>query len=404
MVKKNILVIPPDTHGVGKFRILDPFKFIGDNYQHDFHVDIVFNVPNENEYFKKYDIVVFHSFIHQTTHEDNVNRIKWLKKEGIKTIMDIDDYWSPDQRHPAYRQIISTKTNEHKVEILKLVDYITTTTDHFKKTIIEKLKIENVFVFPNAVNENENQFIPKPIKSDKVRFGWIGGSSHLYDIELLKDGIHMLHDKFKKNSQLVLCGFDIRGSVTEFNKTTNETFVRPIKPEETVWYKYEKIFTKNYDLNLEYKKFLLKFLPISYEDTNEFYRRRWTMDVNNYATNYNHFDVSLIPLVPTLFNSNKSQLKIIESGFHKKAVIVSETEPYIGDLTNAITDGKLNETGNALFVNPKKDHKDWFKNMKKVIENPEIINILGERLYNTVKDKYSLKKVSEDRVNFLKTI
>ena len=79
MSKIKILAIPSDTHGVGKFRILDPYKYIGDNYLNDIHVDILLNVPNNDETFTGYDIVVFHSFIHQTTHEDNINRIKWLK-------------------------------------------------------------------------------------------------------------------------------------------------------------------------------------------------------------------------------------------------------------------------------------------------------------------------------------
>jgi biotin carboxylase len=74
-----------------------------------------------------------------------------------------------------------------KVEMMKLSDYVTTTTPIFSKTIKDRLKIKNVLVFPNAVNEQESQFQPKPTKSDKVRFGWLGGSSHLHDIDLMTD-------------------------------------------------------------------------------------------------------------------------------------------------------------------------------------------------------------------------
>ena len=76
MSKIRILAIPPDTYGVGKYRILDPFKYIGDNYSDEFHVDIITNVEQNDEFFKNYDIVVFHSFIHQSSHEDNIERIK----------------------------------------------------------------------------------------------------------------------------------------------------------------------------------------------------------------------------------------------------------------------------------------------------------------------------------------
>ena len=174
---------------------------------------------------------------------------------------------------------------------------------------------------------------------------------------------------------------------------------------ETVWYKYEKYFTDDYKvLSLPYRDYLGTFVEGSYDDVNEPYRRRWTKEVNSYATNYNTFDVSLAPLVESLFNANKSQLKVIEAGFHKKAIIASETDPYTLDLISAVNDGKFNSNGNALLVNPKRNHKDWAKHMKRLVENPNMIEDLGNRLYETVKDTYSLKKVCKDRVEFFKTI
>ena len=405
MSKIKILAIPSDTHGVGKFRILDPYKFIGDNYSDDVHVDISFNAENNDEFFRNYDIVVFHSFIHQTTHEDNITRIKWLKKEGIKVIMDIDDFWSVDQRHPMFQTIIVNKIAEKKLEMLKLVDYVTTTTPIFAKTIGDKLKSKNILVFPNSVNDEEPQFKPNPIQSDKIRFGWLGGSSHLYDIELLSDGISSTHDTFGNKVQFVLCGFDLRGQVTEINRQTGEQKRRDIRPTETVWYKYESMFTKNYKvLDDEYQKYLLNFVELPYNDEDKPYRRRWTQDITKYGNNYNYFDVSLAPLVESVFNANKSQLKIIEAGFHKKAIIASETDPFTLDLVSAVDEGKFNDKGNSLLVNPKRNHKDWAKQMKRLVDNPNMIEDLGNRLYETVKDKYSLRNTCRDRVEFFKSI
>ena len=405
MSKIKILAIPSDSHGVGKFRILDPYKYIGDNYINDIHVDISFNVPNTNESFNGYDIVVFHSFIHQTSQEDNVNRIKWLKTQGIKTIMDIDDFWSPDQRHPMYQQIVASRIAERKLEMLRLVDYISTTTPIFAKTIQNKLNTKNILIFPNSVNDEEPQFQPKPIKSDRVRFGWLGGSSHLHDIELMNDGIATTLDNLKDKVQFVLCGFDLRGNVTEIDRNTGEQRKRPINPTETVWYRYEQSFTKNYtSLDLEYRNYLLSFAELPYNDEDKIYRRRWTQDIMKYANNYNYFDVSLAPLVESTFNGNKSQLKIIEAGFHKKAIIVSETDPYTLDLISAVDNGNYNSNGNALLVNPKRNHKDWAKHMKRLVDNPNMIEDMGNRLYETVKDKYSLRKTCQDRVEFFKSI
>ena len=405
MSKIKILAIPSDKHGVGKFRMMDPYSFIGNNYQDEIHVDITYNADNNDNYFKDYNIVVFHTFIHQTNHEQNINRIKWLQSQGIKVIMDIDDLWFVDQRHPMFHVIKNSKVGEMKVDMMKLVDYVSTTTSIFAKTIMDRLKIKNVLVFPNAVDETEPQYQINPTKSDKVRFGWLGGSSHLHDIELMSNGISSTYNTFGNKVQFVLCGFDTRGTVTEIEQTTGQQKQRPIQPLETVWYKYEQIFTDNSKvLSLPYRAYLSTFTEGDYDDINEPYRRRWTKEINSYATNYNTFDVSLAPLVDSLFNGNKSQLKIIEAGFHKKAIIASETDPYTLDLISAVDEGKFNNKGNALLVGTKKNHKDWAKHMKRLVENPNMIEDLGNRLYETVKDTYSLKKVCKDRVEFFKSI
>jgi len=406
MSKLRILAIPSDAHGVGKYRVLDPFKYIGNNFNDEIHVDITMNLEDSDEVFNNYDIVVFHSFIHQVNHERNVERVKWLKAKGIKTIMDIDDFWTVDQRHPLYEQIRVAKVGEKKIELLKLVDYVTCTTPFFADEIKKRLGLtKNVFIFPNAVDENEPQFKSNPIKSDRLRFGWLGGSSHLHDIELLQSGIESIQNLYLDKTQFVLCGFDLRGTVTEIDKSTGQQRQRPIMPHETVWSKYESIFTKSYKvLNDEYKNHLTSFKETDYPSMDVPYVRRWTQEVSKYAMNYNYFDVSLAPLVESFFNSCKSQLKVIEAGFHKKAIIASETNPYTIDLVSAVDSGVFNDKGNALLVSPRKNHKDWAKHMKRLVDNPALVEDLGNRLYETVKVKYSLKKVCEDRVEFFKSI
>jgi glycosyltransferase involved in cell wall biosynthesis len=405
MSKIKILAIPSDTHGVGKYRILDPYKYIGENFSDEFHVDISFDVPNEDDFFKNYDIVVFHSFIHKTTHEDNIKRIIWLKNKGIKTVVDIDDLWNVDPKHPMYLQIKQNNVAQKRVELLKSSDYISTTTPIFADTIKQRLGLTNTVIFPNAIDENETQFQSNVDKSDKIRFGWLGGSSHLYDLELLESGISSIHYSYKDKVQFVLCGFDTRGTVTEMDRETGKQRRRQILPHETVWFKYENMFTDKYRvLDEDYRKYLLTFMETPYNDEDKPYRRRWTRDITKYGLNYNLFDISLAPLVESEFNSNKSQLKIIESGFHKKAVIASGVKPYTLDLISALDQGVFNNKGNSLIVSPSKNHKEWAKHMKKLVENPNMIEDLGNRLYETVKNKYSLKNVTQDRIQFFKSI
>jgi len=229
---------------------------------------------------------------------------------------------------------------------------------------------------------------------------WIG-NSHLKDLEILNGVVNKLqNDGLLNKVQFVLCGFDTRGSHTEIDQKTGQQKVRPITPMESVWYQYEKIFTNNYSIvSPEYKDFLMKFTQEEFPNIqNESYRRVWTKHISTYATNYNLFDISLAPLAENTFNKVKSQLKVIEAGFHKKALIAQNFGPYQIDLKNAVKfGGGFDETANSILVDTNKNHKDWYDSIKKLVKNPEIITVLQENLHNTVKDTYSLNKVTESR-------
>ena len=405
MSKIRILAISPDTFGVGKFRILDPYTFLSDKHSDEFHVDISNGVEQDDSIFLNYDIVVFHSFIHNAPHEINVARVNWLKSKGIKVVMDTDDFWIVDRKHPMYERIKLNDLPRKRAELLRLADYVSCTTKVYAETIKKRLGVKNIVIFPNAIDETESQYQPNPIESDKIRFGWLGGSSHLHDIEIMRSGISTTLTNYGDKVQFYLCGFDTRGTLTIIDPATKKTVNRPVKPEETVWFKYEHIFTNNYKvINEDYKNYLLKFSQEeTYDATNEQYVRVWTQPVTKYANNYNNFDVSLAPLLSNDFNMNKSQLKAIEAGFHKKALIASETLPYTLDLVNSIDQGKFTD-GNALLVSHSKNHKQWAQHMKRLIDNPNMIEDLGNRLYETVKDTYSLRNVTLNRVEFFKSI
>ena len=45
-----------------------------------------------------------------------------------------------------------------------------------------------LIVLPNAIDPKEPQFNEPTLDSDKIRVGWLGGSSHLHDLKLL-DGM-----------------------------------------------------------------------------------------------------------------------------------------------------------------------------------------------------------------------
>jgi len=400
MTKIRVLVLPSDRTGVGKFRSVEPHIFLQNKYSEDFHVDIDYEPKvNDDNFWKNYDIVHFH----RTITKDYVSTpklIEKLHKMGIVTIADIDDYWLPTREHPAHAMIMNNKLHEKIMDNLRAAQYVTTTTSLFAQEI-KKLN-KNVFVLPNAINSNEPQFQEKTLPSDKLRFGWLGGSSHLWDLKLLEGNFSKISN-LKDQYDLYLCGFDVRGTVTEIDQRTGQQKQRPIKPEETVWAEYEKIFTNNYQfVDENYKNFLLSYKQEQYNDEN-FYHRVWTLPVTSYAKNYSKFDVSLAPIKNHIFNRMKSQLKVIEAGFYKKAIIASDVGPYTIDLTHSLQNGNFVD-GNALLVKEHRNHGDWSKFMKKLIQNPSWAEDLGERLYETVSKTYDLNIVTDTRAQIYKSL
>ena len=106
----------------------------------------------------------------------------------------------------------------------------------------------------------------------------------------------------------------------------------------------------------------------------------------------------LAPLKECDFNKVKSQLKVIEAGFFNKAFIGQDFGPYQLDIKPMIEKGGvINEDGNGLLVETSKNHKQWAKYIKKLIDEPELIQKLADNLTNTVKDKYSVATVAKDR-------
>jgi glycosyltransferase involved in cell wall biosynthesis len=402
MSKIKVLCLPSDRTGVGKFRSVDPHISLQNQYPDDFHVDIIYDPPmNDDNFWKGYDIISYHRSIGTDFDLANI-MIKKLNSMGIPTVCDIDDYWMPGKEHPIHDIIRVNKINEKIVNNIRDSKYVTTTTTLFAEEI--KKTNKNVTIFPNGINPNEAQFREPTPESDRLRVGWLGGSSHLHDLQLLEQSFSKLIP-LKDKVQYVLCGFDTRGSVTEINKETGEQKRRDIKPEETVWATYEKIFTQNFQIiSEEYKKHLLNYNQEEYSNMqNESYRRVWTQPVTSYAKNYSKFDVSLAPLKNHMFNRMKSQLKVIESGFYKKALIASNLGPYTIDLKHCLKNGNFVD-GNALLVDENRNHSDWAKYIEKLVKNPNLVKDMGERLYETVKDIYDLKVITKNRAEFYKSI
>jgi glycosyltransferase involved in cell wall biosynthesis len=271
-----------------------------------------------------------------------------LKKAGVKTIIDYDDYWVLPQDHILYPHYKKNGTTKILVDALREFDYVTTTTELLQKEIRKiNPKCE---VFENAINPVLEQFKPEPSKSDKVRFGWIGGHCHLPDIKLLEDTPERLMAT-EKNWEIYLFGHDGR--------------------KNSPYDRFADILC-NHGKTLDH----LKVFRMA--------------SVETYTRFYNLIDVCLVPLVDNKFNNLKSELKMVEAAFYKKALIVSNVYPY----------KKWAKAKNCLTCDNK---TDWVKHMKRLMDK-SLREDLGNRLYEDLHERFDLRIVNKRREQFYESI
>ena len=405
--KIKVLIVPSDSYGVGRYRSVLPAQGLQKYFPDRFDVDVNLH-PNwsDIESLKKYDIIHFHKGL-EPDQEAFWNTLNILREAGVKIIMDVDDaYWHIDRTHPTYHANQHGNVPERTRKTMRLVDWITTTTPIFEKECLKYNK--NVKVLPNGLDPEEPQVATQkvPSKTGRLRIGFIMGSSHEPDLEIMRDTFGKIG---WENIEVHLCGYDIRGTMTIYQPDGSAT-QRPIKPEETCWHRFEQLVTDNYNpyvVSPEYKQFLDQSIPNSeYPGVdNERYVRQWTKDVNNYLKHYDTIDVLLVPLSESTFNSFKSQLKLIEAAFKDTAVICSNFGPYTIDGVGLFEKGGgINERGNVIFVDETRNHKDWAKAIKRLVDHPEYIDLLKKNLKETIIPKYNMKTLSEDRAEFYEKV
>lgn len=385
MDKIKVLVINVSNAGVGKFRFSDPHKALDKQFKDEFHVDMVTNPPiHDKNFSSQYDMVVAQSAL--LLKDDVYNLFEGLKRDGMKLVFDVDDYWRLSRTHAMYRKM----ENQWKTltSRFKIADMITTTTKFLAAKIRKYNK--NVAILPNAIDPKEKQFKTEVVESEKIRVGWLGGSSHLEDLKLLKNMANQVITSKGVDTQMIMCGFNNLSRDINTGKLTKVE-----KPK--VWLQCEYIFTAGYlNMDEKYIHYLLHPKEQQYPNVKtQPYKRIWTKPIQSYATGYNEIDIAVAPLVDNKFNKMKSPLKVIEAGFHKKPLIASDVAPYQLDCIHK---------ENALLVPEKKAHKLFPKYAKQLINSESMRKELGEALYETVKDKYDLSKVTNKRAQLYKSI
>ena len=242
--------------------------------------------------------------------------VKLCRKEGIKLIVDNDDWWVLPPTHPLLG-MYADKMKARIIRSMKAADEVWVTNKHLASKV--KKYNPNIRITPNAISVPTWQIEREP--SDKVRFGYIGGNHHQIDI---------------RESKIDLTGY--------------EAYVADVD-------NYPQLMNAPYTL---------KTLPPS-----------------AYHKLYNLFDVSLVPLSTSEFAKCKSHLKMLEAGFSKCALVVSNTQPYSPYITK----------DNCIAIN---HPSEWAGAIKKLNDNPNQVQDLADSLYEFVQD-FTMDKINELR-------
>lgn len=412
----NVLVINSDTDGVGYWRTLMPHITMNDQFD-DIHCEIrsmndhTLPLLDEN-YLKQFQVLSYNKMLPigdsrdqngkvVRTRQDNLNSFYTiLKKLGIKLVYDIDDYWILNSTHLNYKQWKENNSGLEIEDALRNADAVTTTTPIFAEKI--KPFNPNVYVMENGVNMKEQQWALPKIPSEKLRFLWGGGISHISDLRKLKDDFKKFDKEFQEKCQLYLCGYDLRIKLPDGKIAKDD-------PRKSQWGHFEDIFTNGwtYLKNSKYKDFLMQGDGTDYgyreEFKDEFYQRRWTKEILLYGTMYREADVSIAPLMvginnSHLFNLVKSQLKLIEAGAHHMPLICTNYGPYtIDDI-----DGKKTGIQKGFLIDD--DKQNWYEKMKWYQQNPNAVKEHGEANYEYIKSKFEIHVVNRKRYDLYNSL
>lgn len=336
LIKSNL----QQLNGLSYHRLIVPYTAVSDLTE--FKCDVLPNPEDlTDEQLQMYDAIIYQREI--DTNGKSLDLIKKYKRNGLKVIFDIDDYWHLPTTHHLYKPYQWHKIPQQTEEVLKAVDLVTTTTEHLAN-IIRKYN-PTVEVLPNCLNTEEQQWKSAKIECEDIRFGYIAGVYHIQDVKLLEHSINKCASV--NGIKFVLGGY-----------TDNDHYKY-----------YEKVFSANGKAN---------------------YHRIAAMPVHMYGYAYNQTDVSLVPLVNSSFSACKSEIKLLEAAAHGNAVICSNVLPYSTFPKNT-----------AIFIN-NFNINDWAKSIKRLSKENEQRKELAQALSEYVKQNYDLNKWTRVRKQILK--
>jgi glycosyltransferase involved in cell wall biosynthesis len=337
--------------GSSFYRLELPHAHLDNNYKGiNFYITNDANKIVEKD-FAHFDIVVA-SRMWGYTDSERIRLRDMCTKYGVKLVLDLDDYWVLESGHPFYSNYRENKMPDRIREHIKIVDHVICTNE----VLLQKIKPlnPNVTIIPNCPYRWYEQYRRNPTQSDMVRFGWFGGAQHYEDIILMSQGLEVLADDkpLDNRYRLFLGGWN----------------------ENDMYYAYQQVFSAKGKSNN--------------------YGTIAAADIYSYIGGYNFVDVCLAPLRDTTFNRCKSELKLVEAGAMNKAIICSDVYPYNTVIKHGV---------NGLLVKESRP-RDWYKMIKKLINEPELRKTLADNLTKTIDADFNIDTWGAVRYELYKSL
>lgn len=263
-----------------------------------------------------YDIVVFNRNYSDIFPEI----IEMARSFGAKLIFDIDDLvMGQPKDKPSYEEL--TKESQTSLWLMNKVDLVTCTNASLKEQL-EKHTFTPVVVIPNAIDLHK--FKPRRKESERLRIGFAGSAHHPQDLNMILPVIHKLQKEH--DFDFVLYGINSKEVLEQFD-----------------WTPEGKKECKKLLANLDKVKNLERHDPT---DPFAYPKKLRSLDL----------DIGLCPLVDTIFNNCKSEIKLLEYTIVDTCPLTSNVLPY----------------RDCAVYTAENNSEIWYNRIEKLILNPKL--------------------------------
>ena len=323
-----ILVVPKQDEGTYYHRLLVPFKNIPD-------VKMVQILSTEQAEEIDSDVATDITQIwfkgNLANNLDNNSIFKLARKSGVKVVMDMDDYWIPPATARYTKELWKAGIPQMLIDQMRKADHITCTHSLLADSIHKMgIPFAKITILPNQIDPTEEQYDRKWDYINEKIF-WQGSVSHKFDLKMTKEAV--------KGKDFTIAGFQHIPEWEDIHKLMGEPNVIYSAP------------------------------------------------VSEYMAAYHKMGITLVPLQNNVFNRHKSNLKLLEAGFAKKAVVVSGVHPYLPLAKDKV---------NCLVAT------DWKTEINYLLDNPNFADDIRFKLHEEIRENHLVNtKTRCDLISYL---